>query len=43
MNSIKPSFEFEGIVHLIEESRNRAFTNDMFVTTLLSQIRLNKF
>lgn len=25
MNSIKPSFEFEGIVRLIEESRNRAF------------------
>ena len=25
MNGIKPSFEFEGIVRLIEESRNRAF------------------
>lgn len=25
MNRIKPSFEFEGIVRLIEESRNRAF------------------
>lgn len=25
MNGIKPSFEFEGIAHLIEESRNRAF------------------
>ena len=25
MKSIKPAFEFEGIVRLIEESRNRAF------------------
>ncbi len=25
MSGIKPSFEFEGIVRLIEESRNRAF------------------
>ena len=25
MNGIKPSFEFEGIARLIEESRNRAF------------------